>query len=285
MEEKIAITCDSSLDLSPDLIKEYNIKVLSMVIKMDGAEYLDIEEAAPDDILGYHDRTGELAVTSAPTMQQTFQFFTRLVHMGYTVIHLCLSSGLSSAYENAVAAAETFRKVTVIDTKTASVGGGLLVIRAAEMLQEGKTASEIIEQIKRMIPKSQEPFLIDEMEFLYKGGRASMLATFMAGLFSIKPSLYVDMSDGTLKAGKKYRGKFDNIVPKFIEESLNGGKNIDKKHIMIGHTGLSNAFLQDCKTEIEKIADFENIHIVRAGCTITSHLGKNSLILAWIAKA
>ncbi|MBR1527696.1 MAG: DegV family protein [Oscillospiraceae bacterium] len=68
MEEKIAITCDSSLDLSPDLIKEYNIKVLSMVIKMDGAEYLDIEEAAPDDILGYHDRTGELAVTSAPTM-------------------------------------------------------------------------------------------------------------------------------------------------------------------------------------------------------------------------
>ena len=284
MEEKIIITCDSSLDLSPDLIKEYNIKILPVIIKMSGDEYLDIEEASPDDILSFHDRTGELAVTAAPSMQQTFQFFTRLVHMGYTVIHFCLSSGLSSTYENAAAAAETFKKVNVIDSKTASVAGGLLVIRAAEMLREGRSSEQIIQESKNMIQKTQEPFLIDSLEFLYKGGRISALSNFAAGIFNIKPSLYVQTSDGTLQAGKRYRGKFENTVPKFIQESLADAKNIEKKHLMIGHTGLSESFLQDCKTEIEKITDIEKIHIIRAGCTITAHLGKTALILAWLNK-
>ena len=92
----------------------------------------------------------------------------------------------------------------VIDSKTASVAGGLLVLTAAEMLKDGKTSEQIIQESKAIIPKLQEPFLIDEMEFLVKGGRASTLSGFMAGLFNIKPSLYVQQSDGTLQAGKKY---------------------------------------------------------------------------------
>ncbi len=281
MEEKIVITCDSALDLSLDLIKEYNIRVLPMIVKMDGEELLDMEEASPDDILSYHDRTDDLATTSAPSMQQAFQFFTRLVHMGYTIIHFAMSGGMSRSYENAQAAAEQFRKVTVIDSKTASVAGGLLVLRAAEMLRGGSSAEEIIAKSRQIVKKLQEPFLIDEMEFLYKGGRASMLSAFMAGLFNIKPSLYVDNSEGTLKAGKKYRGKFENSAKTFIQESLKGIR-AEKKHLMIGHTGLSNGFLEDCRTEIQNLTSFEHIHIIRAGCTITSHLGKNALILAWI---
>ena len=273
------------MDLSPELIKEYNIKVLPLNIKMGSNEYLDIEEASPDDIFAYYERTDDLAVTAAPTMQQAFRFFTRFVHMGYTVIHFAMSSGLSTSYANASAAAESFQKVTVIDSKTASVAGGLLVLTAAEMLREGRTSEEIIKESQNISERLKEPFLIDEMEFLYKGGRASMLSTFMAGLLKIKPSLYVQNSDGTLQVGKKYMGRFESSAPKFIMESLGNARNMHKKHIMIGHTGLTNDFLEDCKSQIQQLADFEQIHIIRAGCTITSHLGKNALILAWYTKS
>ncbi len=284
MDEKIIITCDSAMDLSPELIKEYNIKVLPMVVKMDGEEFLDIEEVSPDDILSYHDRTDDLAVTSAPSMQQAFRFFTRFVHMGYTVIHFALSSGLSSAYANALAAAESFQKVHVIDSKTASVAGGLLVIAAAEMLKDGKTAEQIIAESKEIIPRLQEPFLVDEIEFLYKGGRISAFSNFVAGLFNVKPSLYVEQSDGTLKPGKRYMGKFESVSSKFIRESMANAKNMDKSRLVIGHTGLSNDFLESCKSELQQVSDFEKIYIIRAGSTITSHLGKSALILAWYNK-
>ncbi len=284
MEEKIVITCDSAMDLSPELVKEYNIKILPMIVKMDGQDFLDIEEASPDDILGYHDRTDDLAVTAAPSMQDAFRFFTRFVHMGYTVIHFALSSGLSTAYANAVAAAESFQKVHVIDSKTASVAGGLLVMRAAEMLREGNSAEQIIAECKSIIPRLQEPFLVDNIEFLYKGGRISALSNFVAGLLNVKPSLYVEQSDGTLKAGKRYMGKFDGVSQKFLRESMANTRGMYKKHLMIGHTGLSNGFLEECKSTLQQIADFDQIHIIRAGSTITSHLGKSALILAWYNK-
>lgn len=284
MEEKVVITCDSAMDLSPELVKEYNIKVLPMVVKMGSEEYLDIEEVMPDDILDFHDKTGDLAVTAAPSMQQAFRFFTRFVHMGYTVIHFSMSSGMSASYANAVAAAESFERVHVIDSKTASVAGGLLVLTAAEMLRQGNTSEQIIQECKEIIPKLQEPFLIDEMEFLVKGGRASTLAGFMAGLFNIKPSLYVQQSDGTIQTGKKYRGKFEGSAPKFIRDSIEANRSMNRKHLIIGHTGLSSSFLENCKTEIQQLTDIDQIHIIRAGSTITSHLGKNALILTWISK-
>ncbi len=282
MEEKIMITCDSALDLSAELTKKYNIKVLPMIINMGSDQCLDIEDATPDDILKYHDETGDLAVTGAPTVQHAFRFFTRLVHMGYTVIHFTLSSGLSTAFDNAQIAAESFERVHVIDSMTASVAGGLLVINAAEMLQEGKSSEEIIRASRENIARAKEPFLIDEMEFLYKGGRASALSAFAANIFNIKPSLFV--SDGKLVVGKKYYGKFQSVVPKFINAEIGNGKNIDKRHFFIGHTGLPEDFLEACKVEVDKSADFQDIQIIRAGSTITSHLGKNALILAWLNK-
>lgn len=284
MEEKILITCDSALDIDEELARKYNIKILPIVIVMDGEELLDVEDVKAQDILDYHDKTGKLAVTSPPSVPQTFRFFTRFIHMGYTVIHLSMSSGMSVAYQNAVDASQTFERVHVIDTKMASVGGAMLAIRASEMLQNGASSQEIIQEIESMISRIRIPFLIDEMEFLYKGGRASALSTFMAGLLKIKPSLYIDNSNGTLIVNKKYMGKFDAAALKFLNENIQNGKNIDKKHFILAHTGCSEDFLDACVTEIDKLVDFQKIHVIRAGSTITSHLGKNCIILCWLNK-
>lgn len=282
--EKILITCDSALDVDEELAKKYNIRILPIVIQMNGEELFDVEDVQAQEILDYYDKTGNLAVTSPPSVPQTFRFFTRFVHMGYTVIHLSMSSGMSEAYQNAVDASQTFERVHVIDTKMASVGGAMLAIHASEMLQNGASSQEIIQAINGMIPRIQIPFLIDEMEFLYKGGRASTLSTLMAGLFKIKPSLAIDNTTGTLVVNKKYMGKFDAASLKFLNENIQNGKNIDKKHLILAHTGCSQDFLDACVTEIDKLADFQEIHVIRAGSTITSHLGKNCIILCWLNK-
>jgi len=280
MEEKIIITCDSGIDMSEKLLKKYNIRLLPLVIHMGNEEYLDFEEAKPDDILKFHDDTGQLASTSAPTVEHSFRFFTRLVHMGYTVIHFSMSSGMSSAYDNAKTAAETFERVHVIDTLTASAGGTLLVIAAAEMLEEGKSSEEIIKKCKELIPLVEVPFMVHDMEFLYKGGRASFLANFLANIFNLKPSLYID-KDGRIVAGKKYSGKFEAIVPKMINDYFGNSSVINKKRLIIAHTGLSDEFLQSCKNEVSKHVEFKEIEILHAGCTITSHLGGGALVFSW----
>ncbi|MDE5885142.1 MAG: DegV family protein [Oscillospiraceae bacterium] len=283
--EKILITCDSALDVDEDLAKKYNIRILPIVITMNDEELFDVEDVKAQDILDYHDKTGELAVTSPPTVPQTFRFFTRFVHMGYTVIHLSMSSGMSPAYQNAMDASQTFGRVHVIDTKEASVGGAMLAIHAAEMRQNGASSQEIIQAIKSMIPRICIPFLIDEMEFLYQGGRASGLSAFMAGLLKIKPSLYIDSSNGTLVVNKKYMGKFDAAALKFLNENIKNGENMEKKHFILAHTGCSQDFLDACVTEIDKLVHFQEIHVIRAGSTITSHLGKNCIILCWLNKS
>ena len=152
------------------------------------------------------------------------------------------------------------------------------------MLREGKTSEQIIQETKELIPKLKEPFLVDDIQTLYKGGRISALSSFVAGMFKVKPSLYVDNTDGTLQAGKRYMGKFESVVPKFIRDSIEGNKSINKKRLIIGHTGLSSSFLENCKTEIQQLTDIDELLIIRAGSTITCHLGKNALILAWIAQ-
>ena len=280
--EKIIITCDSGLDLSPELIKEYNIKVLPINIRLGNDEFLDTDDITPDEVLKYHQETGSLVATSAPTVEQIFHFFTRLVHMGYTVIYFCLSSGLSQTYRNAVSATEFFEKVYVVDSLNASVGGSFLVLMAAEMQKQGKSSQEIIQEMKDMTSRVKASVLVSEVKILYETGRASLLPNMIANAISVKPSLYID--NGDLKIGKMYYGKVENAVPKFMLDCFQYSSDIDRDCLLMGHTGLNDDFLESCKNEIARHIQFKNIYTIRAGSAITAHIGKDGLMLSWLTR-
>ena len=151
--------------------------------------YIDGVDITPDDIYAHHDKTGELPKTSATNVGACVSIsFRKFTESGKTVIHFTISSEMSSTYANACLAAEELENVYVINTENLSTGGGLLVVAAAQMREDGLSAEEIVEKTKALVPCVDASFVIDSLEYLYKGGRCSALAMFGANLLSSSPA-------------------------------------------------------------------------------------------------
>ena len=282
MDERLLITCDSGVDLGIDLIKQYGIKVLPLNVKL-GKQYLqDGVNAKPQDLYDYFEKTKDLAVTSSPTIDQTFQFFTRHVFMGYTIIHFTISAELSHSYANAIAAANDIgRNIHVVDTRTASSASALIVLTAARMAQEGKSLAEILSTVHNLTSKTHVDVLVDKMDFLYAGGRCSGFQRFGANLFGIHPCITV--KEGKLEQARTYRGKPIDMIPKFIEDSLATG-TIDNHFAFLTHTGVGQGLLDKAHAELEKRGKFDEIFTVFTGCTISTHLGPNCIVITFLYK-
>ena len=126
-----------------------------------------------------------------------------------------------------------------------------------------------------MTPKVSASFIVDDLEFLYKGGRCSAVAAIGANLLQLKPCITVH--DGKMGLGKKYRGKFAAVLLKYIEDQLGDASGVELDHIFITHAGCDEAIYQSCVEKVKSIAPFKNVYVTRAGCTISSHCGRNTL--------
>ena len=280
MSQRTVIASDSTCDLSPELIREYGIRILPLGVALGEKQYTDGVDIDPDFIYAHYEKTGELPKTSAVNLADFEEYFARETAEGNAVVLFTISSEMSSTYNNARLAAEGFANVHVVDTRNLSTGGGLLVITAAEMAAEGKPAAEIAETCRGLAPCVDASFIIDSLEFLYKGGRCSALAAFGANMLSLKPCIVV--KDGKMGVGKKYRGKFGAVLPKYVSERLGDGSDVIKGHIFVTHAGCEPAIVQSCVDSVKAIAPEAKIHITRAGCTISSHCGRNTLGVLFI---
>ncbi len=280
MSDKILIASDSTTDLSSALIERYGIKILPLGVTLDDKQYTDGVDIDPDFIYKHYEETGRLPKTSAVNLADFEAFFAEHTADGGKVIFFTISSDMSSTYHNAALAAEGYEGAYVVDTRNLSTGGGLLLIKAAEMAAEGKTAEEIVATCNELAPCVDASFIIDSLEFLYKGGRCSALAALGANLLSLKPCITV--KDGKMGVGKKYRGKFGAVLPKYIEDRLEDASDVIKDHIFVTHAGCELAIVDACVARVKEIAPEAEVHIARAGCTISSHCGRNTLGVLFI---
>ena len=280
MANKVIIASDSTCDLSPELIERYGVTILPLGVALGERQYTDGVDIDPDFIYDHYEKTGELPKTSAVNLAEFEDFFARMTADGDCVVLFTISSQMSATNRNAVLAAESFPGAYVVDSCNLSTGGGLLVIAAAEMAAEGKPAAEIAETCRGLAPCVDASFIIDSLEFLYKGGRCSALAAFGANMLSLKPCIVV--KDGKMGVGKKYRGKFGAVLPKYVSERLGDGSDVIKGHIFVTHAGCEPAIVQSCVDSVKAIAPEAKIHITRAGCTISSHCGRNTLGVLFI---
>ncbi len=280
MSEKILIASDSTTDLSPELIERYGIVILPLGVTLGDKQYTDGVDIDPDFIYKNYEETGLLPKTSAVNLADFEEFFARQTADGTRVIFFTISSDMSSTYNNARLAAESVEGAYVVDTRNLSTGGGLLLITAAEMAEAGHTADEIVARCNELAPCVDASFIIDSLEFLYKGGRCSALAALGANLLSLKPCITV--KDGKMGVGKKYRGKFGAVLPKYIEDRLGDASDVIKGHIFVTHAGCEPAVIEACVERVRAIAPEAELHITRAGCTISSHCGRNTLGVLFI---
>lgn len=144
----------------------------------------------------------------------------------------------------------------------------------------GKTAEEIVSSIEKRIPYVQASFVVDKLDYLYKGGRCSSLALLGANILSIKPS--IEVHDGKMGIGKKYIGSLKRSLEKYIADILSEYNTPDYTRIMITHTYVSPEIIQIVKNYLIKHSHFKEINESLAGCTITSHCGAGTLGILYI---
>ncbi len=277
------ITSDSTTDLSTELRERYNISLIPLIINLDDKAYRDGIDINPDGIYEHHDKTGKLPKTAAPNVEDYINFFKQFTDAGKKIIHFTISSDMSSSYNNARIAAEEVGNVFVIDTMNLSTGGGLLVLAAADMLNSGLSAEETVEKTNALVPCVDASFVIDSLEYLYKGGRCSALAMLGANLLKLKPCIQV--KNGKMDVAKKYRGKYSEVLKEYISERTADYSDIILDRVFITHAGCDPELVDEIVEQVKAAAPFKEVFMTRAGCTVSSHCGANTLGILFIRKS
>ena len=275
---KIAISTESTLDIPKELQKEYGISVIPFTVILGDREGFD-GDITPEDIFAYVDETGVLPKTSAVNEFQYDKHFTSLLKNHDAVIHISLSSGISSSYENAVRAASIMKNVYVIDSQSLSSGIALEAIYARKLADKGLSPEEIVKKVEARIPHVQASFVINSLNYLYKGGRCSGLARFSAALFRIKPQILV--KDGKMVPQKKYNGLCEKCVEDYCRDTLEQFNNPDLSIAFVTHSHATEEMRQIAYDFLKK-RGFKKIYDTVAQATITSHCGPKTLGILYI---
>ena len=279
---KLIITSDSTADLN-ELAAENSVKIMPLYINLGDKSLADDgKEIVPDDIYKFVSETGNLPTTSANPVGTYADFFKELVDEGYDVVHLNLSSEFSSTHQNTVIAAEDYDNVYVVDTRNLSTGSGLLVLEAVRMAKEGLSAKEIADELSILIPKVDASFVIDDLTYLNKGGRCSSAAKFGANLLKLKPCIQV--KNGAMGVGKKYRGDYKKCVEEYIKDKLSDTDSIDPRRVFVTHTKCDDEIVELAIKTVKECFTFDSLHETVAGCTITTHCGPNTLGVLFFRK-
>ena len=167
---KIAISAETTLDLTKELIDEFNIKILPFTIQLGDRTALD-GEISTDEIIDFVNKNKILPKTSAVNVFQYEEHFGNILKEYDAIIHISLSSKLSMACSNAIKASEKFNNVFIIDSRSLSTGIALLAIYAKELVDEGLDAKEIVSLVEKRSPFVQASFELKRLDYLYKGGR------------------------------------------------------------------------------------------------------------------
>ena len=280
MSKGVIITADSTCDLSQELLDRYAIHTIPLTILLGEESHYDGLDFTPADMYRRYRADGTLPKTSAPSVQQFLDFFRPFVEDGYEVVHLDISSELSSSYSTACIAAEELCSVYPVDSRMLSTGVGLLVIEAAECRDRGMGGSEIAEHIASLTDKVDTSFVLDTLEFMWKGGRCSGVAALGANLLHLKPGL--EMSGGKLGVYKKYRGNIKSVYRQYVAERLQG-KSVRPGHVFITNSGeVDEETLSELDELIRSTIPVREIHHTTAGCTIASHCGPKTLGVLFI---
>ena len=272
---KIRITSDSTCDLN-HLVEERDIGIMSLQVNLGTEAYFDGINITPQQIFDYVAETKVVPKTSAPSIGDYEEFFTKELEGYDELVHISISSKSSSSHSFAKHASEAFKgKVRVIDSKALSTGQGLLVLRACDLRDQGKKAKEIESDLLEIRERINTSFVPDSLDYLHKGGRVSGMVKTVAGMFKIHPLIL--MQDGQLVPGKNYKGKMSVLIKQYVEDLKNRYPNYDKCRCFVTHSSAERDLVEAAKEKVKEVFDFEEIIETVAGSIITSHCGKGTL--------
>ena len=279
----IRITSDSTCDLG-ELVEKYGITTIPLNVLLGDDNFQDGINIQPQDIFDFVETTKTLPKTSARSVVDYEEFFKSVMKDSKDeVIHFSISAKSSVSHNVAKTAGESFKgRVYVIDSKALSSGQGLLVLKACELRDAGKSAKEIVKTIESIRDKVNTSFIPDRLDYLYKGGRCSKMEMYGANLLKIHPM--IAESDGQLIVKRKYKGRMKHCIKQYVEDLYHEYGKYDKTRCFVTHSSADPELVELAKKQVKELFDFDEVIETVAGSVITGHCGRNTLGVLFIAK-
>ena len=277
MPRPVCITYDSTCDLTPQLLERFRIRTVPLTIQSGERVFPDDGRYTSADLYADYRSLGTLPKTAAVSPEQFKEFFGAILAEGFDIVHIDISADLSGTCQNALIAAAELEagRIHVVDSRQLSTGGGLLALQGAKLRDEGMAAGDIADELRRLAPHSDTSFVLDTLEYMWKGGRCSGVAALGANVLKLKPCL--EMREGKLVVCKKYRGTMERVYRQYITERL-AGKTVVEDWAFITHSGgVAEDTLAQLTELVKSLAPFREVFLTQAGCTVSSHCGPGTL--------
>lgn len=283
----IKILADSACDLPESVIEKYNLTVYPIPVILDNEVFHDNITINSQKMFSDM-KNGKIYKTSQIPRLYYEQAFLELCEndIDTEYIYVCFSSGLTKMYESSSMSFENIKlkypnfKMNIIDTKCASLGYGLVVLKALELAESVKKQDELTELIKVYAGSMKHIFTVDNLAYLHRGGRLSKPSYLIGTALNIKPILHLDNNDGKLYPYRKTRGT-KKMMHEIIEIMKTEGNNLSNQRIGISHgcdIEKVNEFKKLLKDEFEGIEILESI----IGCAVGAHSGPGTLAVFFI---
>lgn len=280
----VSIIADSTCDLSRDLLEKYRVKSIPLHILLGEKEFEDGVNLMPEDIYRWADENKTTPKTSAPAVETVMDMFRPELDAGNDIVCFSISESMSTTanvMRLAASQLEAEDRVTVVDSANLSTGIGLLVLEAAQMAADGKSAQEIVAEIEKIKPMVRASFVVDTLTYLHRGGRCNGLEAMAGSMLRLHPKIVV--SEGKMSSSKKYRGKIDKVIMSYVRDMEEQLLQAKKERVFITHSGCPEETVLAVKNYLKSLSHFEEILITRAGGVISSHCGPGTLGVLFIS--
>ncbi len=284
---RIIISTESGSDLPYKIYEPHNIEIVPLHISF-GEKTVYDGSFDPREIDKYFKDNKTLPTTSAVNPREYIRHF-KAIYTKYPnckIIHISYSSNLSATYQNALIGAKEFdsSKLSIINSENGSIGSGVVTMLAARVVErysDKLSFEECVSLIKRERERVCCVFLPDSLNYLKAGGRISTVAHLGATVLNVKPTL--EVINGEIKAGKKYRGNIYKIASTYFNDVVNNN-DLDRDFIVIGYSyGINKALLFALKRQAHKMG-FSKSWCFQLGSAVTSHTGPVCIGLAGVKR-
>jgi DegV family protein with EDD domain len=279
----IRLVTDSASDLSSEMIAEYGLYVAPLLVHHGTAQYLDGETILAKRVFDEM-RQGKVFKTAQVTPESFLEIFN-----GFSdedeVLYLAFSSELSGTYNSGLIARDLYReeggkaRIEILDTRAASGGIGLIVREVAKRAREGADFESLLSYAEELMGRVDQLFTVDDLEYLFRGGRVSRSAAFMGGLLNIKPVL--EIADGKLVPLEKTRGRLKSIKRLCELMGERSGGNLGDQTILIHH-GDDLEAAHKLREMIREAYGIQSFVIHTVGSVIGAHSGPGTLAVFYL---
>lgn len=280
---KFKILTDSTLDLPEEFLQVEGIEIIPLSVNFpDGKSYLDRIEISAKEFLQKMKEHFELPKTSQPAPHHFMDAFKNAAHYlenAGEIVFLGISSRLSGTLQSAKIAAEMLgKKITIIDSKSSSLGLGILALKVSEWLKEGLDSHELLNRVETFKKEHRLFFTVETMENLVKGGRVSRMKEMMANFLNIKP-IFHRTQEGEIGHLENVRGRKKAIL-RLVELAEKNGSDFEQKIIGISHAGAFEDALF-LKEKIKERINPKNIIVGELSPVLSTHGGEGTLLVTY----